>query len=40
MKRRILILNSNPIDDIMHASDIDGVMKNGQLYQANSLVPK
>ena len=33
----LVILNSNPIDDIAHASDIDSVMKNGALYPASQL---
>jgi imidazolonepropionase-like amidohydrolase len=33
----LVILNSNPIDDIGHASDIDGVMKNGILYPADAV---
>jgi imidazolonepropionase-like amidohydrolase len=34
----LVILKSNPLDDIAHASDIDSVMKNGILYPADSLV--
>ncbi len=34
----LIILKSNPIDDIAHASDIDSVMKNGVLYPAQELV--
>src|SRR5436853_3039106 len=34
----LVILNSNPLDDIAHASDIESVMKNGVLYQADALV--
>ena len=34
----IVILNSNPVDDIAHASDIESVMKNGVLYSANTLL--
>ena len=33
----LVILNSNPIDDISRASDIDSVMKNGILYPADVL---
>ena len=33
----LVILKSNPLDDIAHASDIDSVMKNGVLYQAGQL---
>ncbi len=35
----LVILNSNPLDDIAHASDIDSVMKNGVLYPAGSILP-
>jgi hypothetical protein len=31
-------LNSNPLDDIAHASDIESVMKNGVIYPIDSLV--
>ncbi len=34
----LVILNSNPLDDIAHASDIDAVMKNGILYPADSIL--
>ena len=34
----LIILKSNPIDDIAHASDIDAVMKGGVLYPAQELV--
>ncbi|HYJ05479.1 MAG TPA: amidohydrolase family protein [Chthoniobacterales bacterium] len=34
----LVILKSNPLDDIKHASDIDSVMKNGILYSAETLV--
>src|SRR5438874_3348150 len=34
----LVILKSNPLDDIGHASDIDSVMKNGVLYPAQELV--
>jgi imidazolonepropionase-like amidohydrolase len=33
----LVILKSNPLDDIAHASDIDSVMKNGVLYPAGVL---
>jgi imidazolonepropionase-like amidohydrolase len=33
----LIILKSNPIEDITHASDIDSVMKNGVLYPAQEL---
>jgi imidazolonepropionase-like amidohydrolase len=32
----LVILKSNPLDDIAHASDIDSVMKNGVLYPAET----
>ena len=35
----IVILNSNPADDIGHASDIDSVIKNGIVYPAKSILP-
>src|SRR5260370_9160392 len=34
----LIILKSNPIDDIAHGSDIDSVMKNGVLYPAQELL--
>jgi imidazolonepropionase-like amidohydrolase len=34
----LVILNSNPVDDIVHASDIDKVIKNGMVYPANSIL--
>jgi imidazolonepropionase-like amidohydrolase len=34
----LVILKSNPLEDIAHASDIDSVMKNGVLYPADSPV--
>src|SRR5438874_864368 len=34
----LVILNSNPVDDIAHASDIDSVVKNGVLYPAQELL--
>jgi imidazolonepropionase-like amidohydrolase len=36
----LVILKSNPLDDIKNASDIDSVMKNGVLYPADSLLAK
>jgi imidazolonepropionase-like amidohydrolase len=33
----LVILKSNPLDNIKHASDIESVMKNGVLYPADSL---
>ena len=35
----LVIVKSNPLDDIAHASDIDSVMKNGMHYRATELVP-
>jgi imidazolonepropionase-like amidohydrolase len=34
----LVILESNPVDDISHASDIDTVIKNGVIYPANSIL--
>src|SRR5437899_3062026 len=34
----LVILNSNPLDDIAHASDIDSVMKNGVFYPVDSIL--
>ena len=34
----LVILNSNPLDDIAHASAIDTVIKNGVVYPANSIL--
>jgi imidazolonepropionase-like amidohydrolase len=36
----LVVLNSNPVDDIAHASDIDGVIRNGKLFKADSILPK
>ncbi len=33
----LVILNSNPLEDIAHASDFQAVMKSGELYPAASL---
>ncbi|MGI8482022.1 MAG: amidohydrolase family protein [Chthoniobacterales bacterium] len=33
----LVILNSNPLDDIAHASDLQAVIKNGVLYPGQSL---
>src|SRR6266576_220144 len=33
----LVVLNSNPLDDIAHASDIDTVIKNGVVYSIRSL---
>ena len=35
----LVILNSNPLEDIAHASDIETVIKNGVFYPADSLLP-
>lgn len=35
----LVILKSNPIDDIKNASDIDSVMKGGVLYSADTIIP-
>ncbi len=34
----LVILNSNPLDDIAHASDIDMVIKTGVVYPADSIL--
>src|SRR5436309_1307877 len=34
----LVILKSNPVDDIAHASDIDTVIKNGAVYPADSIL--
>src|SRR5437762_9064493 len=34
----LVVLNSNPADDIAHASDIESVMKNGVLYPVDSIL--
>jgi imidazolonepropionase-like amidohydrolase len=34
----LVILNSNPLDDIAHTSDIDTVIKNGVVYPADSIL--
>jgi imidazolonepropionase-like amidohydrolase len=34
----LVILNSNPLDDISHASEIDTVIKNGVIYSADSIL--
>src|SRR5256714_1184762 len=34
----LVILKSNPLDDIKNASDIDSVMKNGVMYRADSIL--
>ena len=35
----LVILNSNPLDDITRASDIASVMKNGVVYPLDELLP-
>jgi imidazolonepropionase-like amidohydrolase len=34
----LVVLNSNPLDDIAHTSDIDAVIKNGAVYPADSIL--
>lgn len=34
----LVILKSNPVDDIAHASDIDAVVKNGEVYPAAEIL--
>lgn len=34
----LVILNSNPLDDIAHASDSQSVIKNGEIYPADELL--
>jgi imidazolonepropionase-like amidohydrolase len=34
----LVVLHSNPVDDIAHASDIDTVIKNGVVYPADSIL--
>lgn len=34
----LVILKSNPVDDIAHASDIDAVVKNGVIYPGDSIL--
>src|SRR4051794_31701117 len=36
----LVILKSNPLDDIKNASDIDTVVKNGMFFQADTILPK
>ena len=33
----LVILKSNPVDDIAHASDIESVIKNGVLFPAKEM---
>jgi imidazolonepropionase-like amidohydrolase len=35
----LVVLKSNPVDDIAHASEIDSVIKNGVVYPADSILP-
>ncbi|HEU0273032.1 MAG TPA: amidohydrolase family protein [Candidatus Udaeobacter sp.] len=35
----LVVLNSNPLNDIAHTSDIDMVIKNGVIYQSDSILP-
>ncbi|HEX8898584.1 MAG TPA: amidohydrolase family protein [Chthoniobacterales bacterium] len=35
----LVILKSNPVDDIKNASDIDSVVKGGVVYSADTLIP-
>lgn len=35
----LVILNSNPAEDIAHASDIQSVIKNGVVFPADSILP-
>jgi imidazolonepropionase-like amidohydrolase len=34
----LVVLKSNPLDDIAHTSDIDSVIKNGVVYSADSIL--
>jgi imidazolonepropionase-like amidohydrolase len=34
----LVVLNSNPLDDIAHTSDIHTVIKNGMVYPADSIL--
>jgi imidazolonepropionase-like amidohydrolase len=36
----LVILKSNPVDDISHTSDIETVVKNGVMYPADSILPQ
>lgn len=36
----LVVLNSNPVEDIRHASDIDMIVKNGVVYRADAVLPK
>jgi imidazolonepropionase-like amidohydrolase len=36
----LVILKSNPLDDIKNASDIDSVVKNGVIYRADAILSK
>ena len=35
----LVVLNSNPVDDIANVSDIETVIKNGVVYPPNSILP-
>ena len=35
----LVVLKSDPLEDIAHASDIDSVIKNGVVYSAHSILP-
>jgi len=35
----LVVLKSNPVDDISHASEIDSVVKNGVIYPAAEILP-
>ncbi len=34
----LVVLNSNPLDDIAHTSDIEAVIKNGIIYPVDSIL--
>ena len=34
----LVVLKSNPVEDIAHASDIETVIKNGVVYPADSIL--
>jgi imidazolonepropionase-like amidohydrolase len=36
----LIVLNSNPLEDIAHASDTDRVIKGGKIFPAESIVAK
>ena len=35
----LVVLNSNPVDDIANVSDIETMIKNGVVYPPNSILP-